>query len=234
MFRNCLRNRLIRNLKIYGSTPELRRQHINFFEHAIDHTETKKQLFFFKKVVDKSNENIWCEIRQKLSTTNIFPKTVVKQYVQYMDDLEDGFSQYEYDFYNNNEHTMKNLIGYRLLSMQSSDSFMLQIEQPKSDNKNPEPIFIFVQLERIGIFVENYSAIKTLEWILTATHYNCFNKRFFYDVGKQQQEIHLNLFWDTTDIDETVNFVYRIITEFYEVQDPKLMRDISLSVQLTE
>lgn len=224
--REYLRKRIIGDLKYEGSDANLRAQHIDFFENLIETTKTEKRLLIFKKKVAKSHEEIWNDIKIKLSDeclseSFIFSKSISAKYFKYICDLDEGYKKFQIAFYKNSLQTIYLIIKYRLYSLDENKFSILKLKR-----QNLNPAYIYMCAGFIGLSISNEDLNK-LEWILTSTNYSMNSEDISILAPDEQILIlKLNVLWHTDSIDETIDFMYRILTEFYNISDFKQISDI--------
>jgi len=219
VFRTALRSRIITNLKEFGSTAEIRQAHIEFFEKMVKKQEEIKSvwlLIFRSTIIHKhSNREIWEDIKGKLKELKPFDEETNLKYIGYMERLEQGFNEYYDWFLEDRMESNRKLLTERIL------------------NLVPGEYAIFAIANRIVMRVCNYeiifgqSAIKNiniLEWILTNRNYEIVNDVSESGATLVGQKLH----WYPESAEETVEYLCRILYEYFG-QDPKsIIRDLNI------
>lgn len=201
-FRKALRNRIITRLKEFGSSEDVRFNHIQFFENIIKTKKVEKFLIFSYQSA-LSNKQIWEDIKKKLIDLNHFEKEINIRYLNYMERLEQGLKEYQDWFFEDIEKTHYRLINFMLANMMTSDLAKIKIENETLYIKN-------------GLIVMPESKIKDisiLEWILTDQNYKIIFKRD--DISNSvKKEIH----WYPDSLEETVEYTCRLLHEYFGIK----------------
>ena len=213
VFRKALRNRIITNLKEYGSTAEVRAKHIDFFENVIKDIKIKKVLLFkFKKKL--SNKQVWEDITNKLNELKPFDDETNSKYIDYIRRLEEGFQEYEQWFLQDKRYTHQRLIATRISTLGAEEFAELRISDKES---------IGVRNEEIKFDESKIKELNILEWILTDLNYQVVE---VFDEKKRltRRELH----WYPGNFEETVEYVCRLLYEYYGIQTTDKLIDYSL------
>ncbi len=225
-FRGALRNRIITNLKESGSTTEIRKKHVDFFEIAVkDYQTALKQVRYwwfgwsttYKKEIRKLNhKEVWMDIKNKLETIKPFAEETNNRYLNYINRLEQGFGEYYDWFVKDIEYRNKRLISERIQALGQDEYVRLQI--PLKENSTT----IRVYRDSIALNQHAISSVNVLEWILTDRFHEVVDIKD--QMGNvERQELH----WFTGDIENTIEFVCRMLHEYYGLKHDAVILDIT-------
>ncbi|MFC1530063.1 restriction endonuclease [Gemmatimonadota bacterium] len=215
-YRKILRDRLITNLKQYGSTPEEREQHVNYFEHVIKETKVKKVLIF-KMKSKLSQRAIWEDTKEKLATTRPFDSEISSKYLGYMKRIEEGYKEYYQWFHDDKSKRHRRLISERLLRLHGGGH--AQFKAPAFSQVD----VVLARNNEIVLDRSNIQQINILEWILTDKDYEMVERQ-----NEQGTTVYKMLHWYPTTHGETVEYVCRLFHEYFGVSPESPIVDMSL------
>ncbi len=219
VFRKILRRRIITRLKENGSTPEIRKQHLEFFEHQIKTTK-KEKLLFFEYRTKKSQKEIWEDTKRQLNEGTHFATELNALYLKYVHGIEAGFKKYSDWFRGNPEDYHRKLITERLLSMSlNTEAHFTMTTAGRRVTIQTTPFSISLNLEPTTL-----TNLRFLEWILTDP---------FYRVEEEKNEkgtvLQYRVTWDCGNIETSAEYTCRLLYEYFGSTQEDTLIDSSLA-----
>ncbi len=210
-FNNWLRAHILTELQIIETTKEERQKHIHLFEGS----KKKKGFLNFKK--KRSQVDYWNTVLEQLTTTKILPEEIQNRYTSYMNGLMEEYTSQK-RFFDGDDYLEK---AKKLIQSRIQNAIIWEQECVfKIDNMQNSVRVIFLEDSNFSINVSQIdeSQANVLNWILTSQKRTIVN----------QQSNITNYFWVCSSFPETVEKVYRIFTEFYELSRTDSIKDLSI------
>jgi len=211
-FNNWLAKFIRTELQINGTNKKDRLKHIQLFE------DTKEKKGFLNIKFKRSSEDYWDEIANKLQNKTILNKNIQKKYFGYMCEIVDEFNnQIDYYKLRSGEEKIKSIIKGRLYNSLVSDNLISEFSFG-----NGSVIITPLEEGYFSLIVPdiNGKQANLINWILTSEFY--FTEKFV------SNRLVYNYTWLCFSLDETVDKVYRILDEYYGINDKNELKDLRL------
>jgi hypothetical protein len=209
MFNQFLRSHILTELEMQKTNAEQRKKYIEIFEDS-------KLRKGFIKLFDKkrSQEEYWDVVYQTLQDSDLLSNELQSKYVGHMDLLKAEHSRIT-SFFENDDHFVytKKLLQSRMYfaydSLEVCNFFVAGM-------KNSVEISFDTG---IGIYIENISREEAniLNWILTSQG---------HPIVSENKVVGFT--WYSSSIDDAVEKVYRLFTEYYQTTKSSPIIDTSL------
>lgn len=212
-FNKSLRAHILTELQMSETTAEERANLIELFEGS----KTKKG---FLNLIKKKRTEVeyWDTVCDQLKTTEILPKEKQEYYLGHMNDLLNEYAAQQ-NFFHSDDDYMKNI--KKLISTRLQNALINGQSCSFSTNKmNNSVSVIFESIDSIYIRISNISEIQgnILNWIMTSQ-----------GIGEVNDRNEISSYrWICSSLDEATEKVYRIFTEFYEVNNACRLKDANI------
>jgi Holliday junction resolvase-like predicted endonuclease len=211
-FNNWFATFIRTELQINGTSKEDRLKHIQLFE------DTKEKKGFLNIKFKRSAEDYWDEVANNLQNNIILNKNVQKRYYNYMCELIGEFNN-QNDYYKSKsgEEKIKNIIKKRLYNSLVSDNLISEFSFG-----NGSVIITPLKEGYFSLIVPsiNEKQANLINWILTS--------EFYFTEELVNNRVISNYTWLCFSLDEAVDKVYRILDEYYGIDDENKLRDLRL------
>ena len=188
-------------------------KYIMLFEGTRD-----KNIFFKLLKVRRNEKEYWDVVKARLLNESILDKKTQKKYIGYMDELLTEYNS-QLSFFKNSakEDVLKQLIHDRLYLA------LLEDKNPifGFNSKNTLKVYPLVDESfKIEMSNTNIKQANFLNWILLS--------EFIKEEVVLEKESYILYSWICTSLDETVQNIYRILSEYYGFDEYMKLYDYSI------